>query len=260
MLYYEIMKETTSEQLLFMRQEATGQVREIILKPKLQYWYRPILSPDRKHFAVTGTAENMNFGIFAIDPESGEVSQLAKIPTENEPVDPSQNWAPDSKSIFFKVRSPEQSEKFIIRRKDLITGEEKDVYSGIIHTREMKISPDGTRFAYYRNDEPTKSHVIGILDLNSGRERELSRVPEAESPEISGLAWTPDGKYVLVTRSIKQGIELWRFPAGGGPGGKLHYFPDMSMGFVIHPSGRQLAVTQVRMNYELWVMENFLPK
>ena len=259
LLYYEIFKKSPNEQLLFIRSEATGQTHEITLKPKLQYWYRPVLSPDGRRFAVTGTGENMNFGIFAIDSESGEVSQLAKIPVENNPVDPSQNWSPDGKAIFYKVRSPEQSEEFIIRRKDVTTGEEKDIYRGI-HTRDMKISSDGTRFVYFRNDMPTKSYVLGILDLQSGKELELWRVPEADSPEISGPTWTPDGKHVLVAKSLKQGTELWRFPIAGGQGEKLHLFPEYSWGFVIHPSGKRMAFTQSRTNYELWVLENFLPK
>ncbi|HBE40599.1 MAG TPA: hypothetical protein DDW27_05240 [Bacteroidales bacterium] len=260
LLYYEIFKDPQlNERLLFIRSEETGQTREISLKPKLRYWYRPILSPDGKQFAVTGTGENYDFGIFAIDRESGEVSQLARIPDENNPVDPSQNWSPDGKAIFYKVRSPEESEEFIIRRKDLITGEEKDIYRGM-HTRDMKISSDGTRFVYFRNDRPTKSYVLGILDIKSGKESELWRVPEADSPEISGPTWAPDGKHILVAKSLKQGSELWRFPVDGGPGEKLYSNPESTWGFVMHPSGKRMAFTQSRTNYELWVLENFLPK
>jgi len=178
---------------------------------------------------------------------------------ENEPVDPSQNWSPDGKAIFYKVRSFEESEEFIIRRKDLATGEEKDVYRGI-HTRDMKLSPDGTRFVYFRNDRPTQSYVLGILDIQSGKELELWRVPEADSPDISGPTWVPDGKHVLVAKSLKQGSELWRFPAAGGPGEKLHFSPESTWGFVMHPSGKRMAFTQSRSKYELWVLENFLPE
>jgi TolB protein len=187
------------------------------------------------------------------------VSQLARIPGENVPVDPSQNWSPDGKAIFYKVRSFEKSEEFIIRRKDLTTGEEKDVHRGI-HPRHMKISPDGTQFVYFRNDILTKSHVLGILDLQSGKELELWRIPEADSPEISDPTWTPDGKHVLVAKSLKQGTELWRFPVAGGQGEKLHLFPEYSCGFVMHPSGKRMAFTYSHFNYELWVMENFLPE
>jgi hypothetical protein len=40
---------------------------------------------------------------------------------------------------------------------------------------------------------------------------------------------------------------------------KLHFFPEPTWGFVMHPSGKRMAFTQSRTNYELWVRENFLP-
>ena len=78
--------------------------------------------------------------------------------------------------------------------------------------------------------------------------------------EIAGLSWTPDGKHVMVARNLGRGTELLRFPVTGGPAEKLHYFPEQSWGFVLHPSGKRMAFTQNRTNYELWVLENFLPK
>lgn len=257
MIYYQLKKGTSNEDLLFMRLEATGQTREITLKPKLKWWYRPVMSPNGHKVAVTGMSENMNWGIFAIDLESSEVSQLAKIFTENEPVDPCQNWSPDSKAIFFKVRSMEQSEEFIIRRKDLETGEEKDIYRGF-HTRDMEISPDGSRFVYFRNDNPSKSYVLGILDIQSGKELELWRVPDPD--EISDPTWAPDGRHVFMLKNIKQGTELWRFPSTGGPGEQLHLIPGYIVLLTIHPNGTRIAFTQFNSNYELWVLENFLPK
>jgi Tol biopolymer transport system component len=261
LLYYQILKGPPNDRsrVLFIRSEETGQTREITPKPKLSHWYRPTLSPDGRWFAITGTGQNMNFGVFAIDSESGDVSQLAKIPTENVPVDPGQNWSPDGKAIFYKVRSLEKSGGFVIRRKDLTTGEEKDVHRGIQTQRAMKISPDGTRFVYTRADRPTKSYVLGILDIQSDKELEFWRVPEADSPSLEDPAWTPDGRHVLVARNLKQGTELWRFPAAGGPGEKVHFFLEPTWGLVMHPSGKRMAFTQSWTNYELWVLENFLP-
>jgi Tol biopolymer transport system component len=254
LLYY-----TINFQVLVIRPEATGETRKITPKPNMKQWYRPILSPDGRRFAVSGTGENHNFGLFAIDSASGDVSQLAKIPTEIEPVDPLQNWSPDGKAIFYKLRSPEKREEFIIRRIDLTTGEEKEIHRGI-HIRNMQISPDGTRFVYFWNDRPAKSYGLGILDIQSGKKLELWRVPEADAPTgIVAFAWTPDGRHVLVARNLTQGTELWRFPAAGGPGEKLHFFPDTTWGFAMHPSGKRMAFTQNRPNYELWVLENFLP-
>jgi Tol biopolymer transport system component len=261
LLYYSINKGPSGNrsQVLVIRSEETGRTREITPKPKLPFWHTPILSPDGRRFAVTGTDQNGNSGVFAIDSESGEVSQLA-IHAKNESVEPSPNWSPDGKAIFYMVRSLEKSEEFIIRRKDLTTGEEKDVHRGIYY-REMRISPDGTRFVYFLNDRPTKSYVLGILDIQSGKELELWRVPGADYPGgISGPTWAPDGRHVLlVAISLKQGNELWRFPAANGPGEKLYFSPEATWGFVMHPSGKRMAFTQNRINFELWVLENFLP-
>jgi hypothetical protein len=103
--------------------------------------------------------------------------------------------------------------------------------------------------------------VVGIMDIQSGKEMELWRVPEGDAPGgIWGTTWTPDGKYVLVDRSLNRGTELWRFPTSGGPGEKLHFFPEESWEFIMHPDGKRIVFMQNRNNNELWVLENFLPK
>ncbi len=260
LLFYEVQKGPPLELSLFIHSEETGQTREITLKPKIQYWYSPILSPDGSRFAVVGSDGIQTFGIFGVNPESGEVNQIIKIPLVGMIVDPSQKWSSDGKAIYYMFRSPEKFQESIIRRKDLTTGEEKDVYHGF-NIRWMRISPDGNRFAYFRNDTINKSHVVGIMDIHSGKDLELWRVPETEAPGgISGGAWSPDGSYILVERSFRQGTELRRFPSTGGKGEILHFFPEGGWGFVIHPDGKRIAFTQSIDNQELWVLENFLPK
>lgn len=258
-LYYTMSKKISNVRtmMLFVRSEDTGLVREITLKPEPKYWYRPILSPDGSRFAITGTAENMNYGIFAVDSESGNVTQLVKIPTENSPIDPSQNWSLDGKAIYYKVRSIVKNEGFIIRRKDLITGEEKDVYKGF-HTMGMKLSPDGTKFVYSRTDRPTRSYILGILDIESGKEQVLWRVPETEAPYISDPSWVPDGKSVMVTKNLKQGTEQWRFPISGGSGEKIYASTESNYAFSMHPGGKRMAFIQNQYAYEVWALDNFL--
>jgi len=262
LLYYSRYKLTENNRplVLVVRAEETGQTREITPNPELPFWHTPILSPDGSQFFVTGADQKGNSGVFAINSESGEVSQLVMNPVEDNPIDPSPNWSPDGKAIFYLVRSPEKTEEFIIRHKDITTGEEKDIRR-VIYTRGMKISPDGARFVYFRNDKPSKSFVLGILDIQSGKELELWRVSGVEYPGgIDGITWAPDGKYVLVSISQKMGNELWRIPVTGGTSEKLYFFPESTWGFVMHPSGKRIAFAQSRINFELWVMENFLPK
>jgi Tol biopolymer transport system component len=256
-LYYR-----KNSKVLVIRSEATGEKREVTLKSNLMWFDRPVLSPDDSQFLVTMTDGYVYYDVFTIDSESGEVKQITKItvPKEYGLIYPCPNWSPDGKAIFYKVRSPEKSGEFIINCKDLLTGEEKIIYRGA-QTGEMKLSPDGTHFVFYRSDVQTKSYKLDILDIQSGKELVLWQVPEADAPGgISEPQWTPDGKYILVKKNLSQETELWRFPATGGPGEKIYFSPEKSMDFTLHPDGNRMAFTQYRMNYELWVLENFLPK
>jgi Tol biopolymer transport system component len=125
----------------------------------------------------------------------------------------------------------------------------------------MKLSPDGKSFVYFRSDSPTNSYILGILDIQSGKEMVLWRISEADAPGgISEPQWVSDGKYIMVVKNLTQGTELWRFPVAAGPGEKLYFSPMKSTAFTMHPSGNRMAFTQYRLNYELWALENFLPK
>jgi Tol biopolymer transport system component len=262
LLYYLLYKKEGSSNnrspVLVIRTEETGQTREIIPKSKLTECYGLTISPDGRNFMVVGSFEDMNAGIYSINSASGEVSLLVKIPKSN--LNPFPNWSPDGKAIFYKLRSPVKGEGFIIRHRDLITGDEQEVYKGNTHTREMQISADGTRFVYFSSETKTKSFTLGILDLPSGKNQVLASFPESEATEISGPSWAPDGKHVLVCKNFKKGCELWRFPVAGGEGDKLYSSPDYSWGFALHPNGKRILFGQSRHNFELWVMENLLPK
>jgi Tol biopolymer transport system component len=257
LLYYQISKGAPNSQssVLVIRAEATGETREFT--PKLGVWIEPTLSPDGRRFAVSGINENNEPGVYAVDSASGSVSQITKIP--DRAVKPVPNWSPDGRAFFYNVRLPDvvDGKRIATRRKNLATGEETDFPRG--HHMEMRISPDGTRLAYVQSDGATKSWILGILDVQSGTERELWRVAIGEASSIKTPAWTPDGKYVLVARVLKQGSDLWRVPAEGGPAERLHVFADQTWGFALHPSGTRMAFTQERKNFELWVLENFLP-
>jgi len=77
---------------------------------------------------------------------------------------------------------------------------------------------------------------------------------------LNDPSWSSDGKFVMVSSIPKPGTDFWRFPAAGGEGEKLYSSPFMCWGFVMHPNGKRVAFTQTIPNYEVWVLENFLPK
>jgi Tol biopolymer transport system component len=244
---------------MFIRTEDGRQAREVTSSAPDFGWANPTLSPDGRRFMVVGAGTRSGFGLFAIDSETGETTSLAKIALDNEPVPPSQNWSRDGQAIFYVARMPVNvdGKTIALVRKDLATGAETQLSLG--PHLGLTISPDGTRLAYVRRNGPTKSMILYVRDVGSGEVSELWRMSEADGVAIRTPAWTPDGRYLLVAKDLKQGSELWRVPSNGGPAERLHFFSDSTGGFVVHPSGTRMAFTQERKTYELWVLENFLP-
>ena len=116
----------------------------------------------------------------------------------------------------------------------------------------MAISPDGRQLAF---SDPG-NQVLKVMPAAGGEPREILRLKDPETfCWNAGLAWTPDGHYILFG---KQPDELWRIPAEGGEPQKLLAM-DVLGHISIHPDGRRIAFTGGKEESEGWVMENFLP-
>jgi len=98
-----------------------------------------------------------------------------------------------------------------------------------------------------------------------GESRQLVRVDsEKEVPFWGTPWWSPDSRYVYFMKGVK-GVEhqwhLWRVAADGGEPQPFGLTLGRQMGGLrLHPDGRRLATTDFKVNLEVWVMENFLPK
>jgi Tol biopolymer transport system component len=58
----------------------------------------------------------------------------------------------------------------------------------------IECSRDGTRAAYIRHDSQTREGIVRITDETGERVLRLDGV-------VSGVSWSPDGKYLAVTRT-----------------------------------------------------------
>jgi Tol biopolymer transport system component len=82
---------------------------------------------------------------------------------------------------------------------------------------------------------------------------------------LTGLVWTPDGNQILfgkgtVVPGKRPHIEVWRVPVRGGKTESTDLAMPRLRDLSIHPDGRRLAFAAGRNEFEVWVMENFLPK
>ena len=101
-----------------------------------------------------------------------------------------------------------------------------------------------------------------IAPAAGGETREL--LTKSGYSEKTGLAWTPDGRYLLFGKwnAEEKGTELWRIPAEGGEPQSLGLTMKKMECLSIHPDGRRIAFTGPgpTPGDEVWVMEDILAK
>ena len=149
----------------------------------------------------------------------------------------------------------------VIRAYDVATGESRDVFTsppGWI-LRNLTVSRDGSTLAFSVSHPALDRTVIYTLPAAGGEPREVTRMKEAVTRE--GLAWTPDGRYLLFARSASPTqAELMRIPAeGGAPESTGLSGRGLSL-LSIHPDGSRLAYSLGQyFQVDVWALENFLP-
>jgi Tol biopolymer transport system component len=147
--------------------------------------------------------------------------------------------------------------------RDLKSGQETDIIERQSFFRAT-VSPDG-RWLLVAAGE-SHYQVLLVMPANGGEGRELVRVDsEKEVPFGGSPWWSPDGRYVYFMKGVKGRTpdewQLWRIAAEGGEPQRMGLTVGRQMGGLRpHPDGRRLATTDFKVNLEVWVMENFLPK
>jgi TolB protein len=163
-------------------------------------------------------------------------------------------WSPDGKAIFYIHRS--RGEKYVDRilSRNLETGEERELWRGemVLEFPYLLPSPDGRQLAACSRES------LRIVPAGGGELRELLKAQGAERLWL--VSWTPDGRYLLFTKTLRGAAELWRIAAEGGQPERLAPLPRPLNGELrLHPDGQRVAFTGGEDKFEVWVLENFLP-
>ena len=148
-----------------------------------------------------------------------------------------------------------------ITRYDVATGEGRELYRAPADfvLRNLAISHDGRLLAMSVAHPALRRHVIYTLPLTGGEPQEVVRLTEGIGRE--GLAWTPDGRYLLFVKATGLNrAELFRVPASGG-------IPESTgisargLSFLnVHPDGTRITYTVGQyFQTDIWALENFLP-
>jgi Tol biopolymer transport system component len=243
-----------------IRSLETGEERDLL--PKLNFIWTPRWSPDGRSILLLARDTKERRGLSLMDVQSGDVTPLLQA-AEGEYVGRPM-WSPDGKAILYERTEP-SSKKVSIVVRELETGQEREVCRESSDSLDsFDVSPNGKWLVYNLFDQATSSAALKVVPSRGGVPRELVRVLEQSGTDLTGLAWTRDGLHVLFTKlptSFQhQKSELLRVSAEGGEPQQVGLAMELLRDVRVDPDGRRIVFTAgPNMQFEVWVMENFLP-
>ncbi len=110
------------------------------------------------------------------------------------------------------------------------------------------LSQDGTRFAVSRGP-------AGPIQVYSFKDKSTQLIQPKSRIDMLNLAWAADGKTFYFSNRIKDGMELLHMDLQGNT--KVLWKNNARTFCVPSPSGRYLAICDVKQSANMWVMENF---
>jgi len=149
------------------------------------------LSADGRYLAyVAGAAGQATMRVRQV----ATGSDVEILPMSNAGLE-SPSFSPDGNYLFYLKRSPEQPAYRLLMRIPSLGGSEEQ--KGFDVDSRASFSPDGKRVCYLRGVPQENKWSLLVLDLDSGKEKELASVKRPE--QLAGEpSWSPDGKRIAV--------------------------------------------------------------
>lgn len=232
---------------------ASGEIRTIPVS--LGSFANPAWTRDGKALLVQGEPTTGGQGLFSIAadtgvvtpikntvaPEAGTARQLRRYPSSSA----------NGREVFYTLGGGMAG----IHASDLASGSTREITAE--PARSFAVSPDG-QFIAFTPQGQKQTPPVSIVPVGGGPVRALATELEQANLD-SGIAWTPDGKYVLFARADPQGLALWRVPVAGGAAQKTGIVVRGRLLRVsVHPDGR-IALSTLRSSEEIWMMRNLPP-
>jgi Tol biopolymer transport system component len=234
----------------------SSQTRELL--PRMEQFARPRLLPDGS-LLLQGRDANGRSGIFLVDPKSGDASFVsdgaqASVSSDGRFIVCRRGYAaatafaPASAIVLHDLRTAE--ERTLVTRPGLFG---------------LALSPDDRQIAFIETDTGRKTSSLTVMPVTGGDAR-VVYTANSEHGLPNFLTWTPDGRRLVFAGKIDATANestLWSIPVSGGSPTKLELTIQNVANLwnpSIHPDGRRIAFSAGEEQWELWALENFLPR
>jgi serine/threonine-protein kinase len=246
---------------LVIRDVQTNEQRELV-PPALSFlphsWF-----PDGRHVLAGGIDAAGRYGNYQIDVDTGRMTPIVQStdPAHDDDIRVGRAM-PNGRIVYFNVAS----HAFLAR--NIQTGAEDVLLDaraeGIeVGVARCGVSPDGQTLAFTASvrEGETVTSSITVKIPGDGPRRELVH---AKSPAVVLFQdWTPDGQWLLFTRSTGSASDptaLWRVSIHSGDPQPLGLSMVGLRAVSVRPDGSQITFTAGWPKKEIYVMENFLSR
>ena len=244
--------------VIVVRDLTTGAERDLAAPLALGVM-SPIWSPDDRRLLVRGTNRHNRWGEFIVDATTGAIQNEVVWSETVRNEGRRSIWKHDGTAILFSDKA-----RGVVEH-PLDGGPERVVFS----KDRMPSGPGMNMFAYTRDSNRlaftswNDQIALDVVDPN-GAVRELVRAEPMRT--LNFQAWFPGDDYLLYSTSgpgRRGPDELWRVAVSGGAPQRVG-LPINALTSVntvaLNPSGSAVAYTSGFVQYQLWVMEHFLPR
>jgi Tol biopolymer transport system component len=211
----------------------------------------PAWSPDGRHIAFIRSGKNEQ-GIFLITALGGSERALYSPPSADADLASDLAWSPDGKLLAFSERGSPQ-EPYRIHLLSLESLEKTRLTTppaGSYGDYAPAFSPDEKTLAFKRALVGKFSGQVYFVLITGGEPQRLTEEVTA-GIRPHGLAWTPDGRAVVSSKSR----ELWKIPVAGAAPERIAAVGDKVFAPAIARQGNRLAYTQYSWDENIWRFE-----
>jgi eukaryotic-like serine/threonine-protein kinase len=224
-----------------------------------------IVPPEDGRMAGIAFSPSGDYVNYVLYPKGENYASLRQVPVLGggvrklaDDIDTAPTFSPDGKRLAFFRGLPNQGSLMMVANVDggdLHQLAVRNLPRGFqLNLQTLSWSPDGKMIAAAGFDNSKLAGEIVIVDAASGEEHVL---PSGQWRAITALAWTPDGRGLLLTAQEAGGEsigQVWFVPYPTGPVRKITNDLSTYSGMTVSADGRSLVTVRAEQRAAVWLV------